>query len=111
MNSFHASYPGGSIDEDTTDVPFCFPMIEGASPGASVFGGFWDALKDDGVYVRCTRRSDGVIRYYSTFRMIDRTNLSLTFKLGQGLQGLGFHGTSMAQNVWPDDFGSGRLPG
>ena len=30
--------------------------------------------------------------------------------LGQGLQGLGIHGTSMAQNVWPDDRGSGRLP-
>ncbi|MBX3118871.1 MAG: S8 family serine peptidase [Fimbriimonadaceae bacterium] len=80
MNSFHASYPGGTLDVDTTNVPFCFPMIEGASPGASVFGGFWDALMDDGVYVRCTRRSDGVIRYYSTFRMIDRTNLTLTFK-------------------------------
>lgn len=80
MDSFHVTYPGGSLTVDTTNVPFCFPMIEGASPGASVFGGFWDALKDDGVFVRCTRRSDEVIRFYNTFRMIDRPNLSLSFK-------------------------------
>ncbi len=71
MNSFEATYPGGSFTVDTSDIPFCYPMIEGSSPGASVFGGFWDTLKADSAFLRCTRRSDGVIRLQSTFRMVE----------------------------------------
>lgn len=81
MNSFHATYPGGSMTVDTSNIPLSFPMIEGASPGASVFGGFWDTVGQDDKFLRCTRRSDGIIRFFNTFKRIDRLeNLTLVLR-------------------------------
>ncbi len=45
-----------------------WPMNEASSPGASVTGGFAQALRIDGQVVNCTRRSDGLVLLQMSFR-------------------------------------------
>lgn len=50
----------------------CHPLTEASTPGggASVTGGFIQALNEDGVNLVCTRRNDGNILLHGTFRKV-----------------------------------------
>ncbi|MEZ0325897.1 MAG: S8 family peptidase [Fimbriimonas sp.] len=45
-----------------------WPLNEASSPGASVTGGFAEALRVDGQVVNCTRRDDGLVYLQMSFR-------------------------------------------
>ena len=60
-----------------------YPLIDASTPGsgASVYGGFNEALNPDGTSIRVTRRSDGVILMHGVFRkVISTTNLDLVVR-------------------------------
>lgn len=48
----------------------CFPLIEASSPGATVTGGFYQALVADGTHVTCSRNGDGRVSLQATLRKV-----------------------------------------
>ncbi|HZH98919.1 MAG TPA: S8 family peptidase, partial [Fimbriimonadaceae bacterium] len=73
---------GGALEVEVNNVSIAtvvrpvvktltYPLIEAATQGATLTGGFAEALSVDGAFVRCTRRNDGVIRMHSTFRRVE----------------------------------------
>ena len=58
-----------------------FPLVEASTQGATLEGGFHEALNRDIYALRCTRRSDGVIRVHATFRNVRLYSNQMVLKL------------------------------
>jgi hypothetical protein len=52
---------------------YVYPLIEGSSPGADVYGGFLETLNLDNDPMRITRRSDKLCLLQATFRKVPKS--------------------------------------
>jgi hypothetical protein len=63
------------------DKKVVWPMIEGSSPGASVYGGYAATLSPDASVLRCTRTGDGKVTLQMAFKKVPKTGaLKLVLK-------------------------------
>lgn len=81
------------------------PFIEAATDGATLTGGFDEALRVDGVSIVVTRRSDGTIRMEGTFRRLPGIPRG-TFNLRRRYVG----GTAGNESLYLYNWSTGSLP-
>lgn len=56
------------------------PLCEASEPGATLTGGFYETLSNDGVVMTAGRRSDGIVLMQGTFRSVPLTAVNYTLQ-------------------------------
>jgi subtilisin family serine protease len=83
-----------------------YSMIEASAPGASVTGGFFETVIDDGVTLNATRRGDGFIYVQATFRRVRRNPTYAALKVTRR-----YTGTSAGtEKIYLYDWSSASYP-